>query len=128
MTSDQAVRQENPPACDIDFYSEAHVLDPVSAYRRMLACSPVVWLPQNQLYAICGHTALTEALRNHRCFQSGRGVSINDDVNAMLIGSTLHSDPPEHDATKAITFGPLTPKALETVRARIEEEANKIAD
>ena len=128
MTSDQAVQQKDPPVCDIDFYSDAHVLDPVTAYHQMLAHGPVVRLPQNQLYAICGHTALTDALRHHRCFRSGKGVSINEDVNAMLIGSTLHSDPPEHDATRAITFGPLTPKALETVRAWIEEEANTIAD
>ena len=116
------------PACDIDFFSDEHVLDPVSAYHQMLATGPVVWLPRNRLHAICGYDALTTSLRNHRVFRSGMGVSIDDTVNAFLIGSTLNSDPPEHDATRAITFGPLTPKALEEVRARIEEEANFIAD
>lgn len=116
------------PECDIDFYSDKYVLDPVAAYHQMLACGPVVWLPKNNLHAISGYSALTESLRNHRCFHSGKGVSINDDVNDMLIGSTLNSDPPQHDVTRAITFSPLTPKALETVRERVEEQANLIAD
>lgn len=103
-------------------------MDPVPAYHRMLATGPVVWLPRNRLHAICGYDALTESLRNHKVFRSGKGVSIDDSINAFLIGSTLNSDPPEHDATRAITFGPLTPKALEEVRARIEEEAQLIAD
>lgn len=116
------------PVCDIDFFSDEHVMDPVPAYRQMLATGPVVWLPRNRLHAICGYEALTTSLRNHKVFRSGMGVSIDDTVNAFLIGSTLNSDPPEHDATRAITFGPLTPKALEEVRARIEEEAQIIAD
>ena len=94
----------------------------------MLACSPVVWLPDNELHAICGFSALTESLRNHQCFRSGKGVSIDEDVNALLIGSTLNSDPPQHDTTRAITFSPLSPKALESVRKRIEQEANTIAE
>ncbi len=116
------------PACDIDFFSDECVTDPVSAYHQMLAAGPVVWLPRNRLHAICGYDALTTSLRNHKVFRSGKGVSIDDAVNSFLIGSTLNSDPPEHDATRAITFGPLTPKALEEVRARIEEEAQLIAD
>ena len=56
-------------------------------------------------------------------FLSGHGVSINEDINRLLIGSTLNSDPPQHDVTRAITFAPLTPKALAQVRGRIEAEA-----
>ncbi|MEX0282763.1 MAG: hypothetical protein AB3N13_16395, partial [Arenibacterium sp.] len=118
----------NAPVFSLDFYGDAQIRDPVRAYQEMLALGPVVWLAQNRMHAICGYEALTGALRNHRCFRSGKGVSINEDVNAMLIGSTLNSDPPDHDTTRAITFAPLTPKALESVRARIEAEAEAIAD
>jgi len=71
---------------------------------------------------------VTEVLRNHQVFRSGRGVSINDEVNKVLIGSTLNSDPPDHDRTRAITFKPLTPKALADVRAKIETAARFIVD
>lgn len=123
-----AVPLPSPPPCDVDFYSDAHVRDPLPAYRKMLSHGPVVWLPRNGLFAICGHGALTAALRNTRVFASGKGVSVNEDVNARLIGSTLNSDPPQHEVTRAITFAPLTPKALQVVRDRIEAEAQVIAD
>jgi cytochrome P450 len=93
----------------------------------MLDAGPVVWLSPHKLHAICGHEALTTSLRSHRVFRSGEGVSINEDVNAILKGSTLNSDPPAHDQTRAITFAPLTPKALQEVRDRIEAEAQFIA-
>ncbi len=116
------------PTIDIDFYSDQTIADPVSVYRQMLNQGPVVWLAQHDMHAICGFEALTTSLRNHRVFRSGAGVSINDDVNKILIGSTLNSDQPQHDATRAITFKPLTPKALQEVSDRIEAEANSIAD
>ncbi|MEM6985787.1 MAG: cytochrome P450 [Pseudomonadota bacterium] len=116
------------PVCDIDFFSDAYVKDPISAYHAMLNKGPVVWLPQNALHAIVGHAAITAALRNHRVFRSGKGVSINEDINKFLVGSTLNSDPPGHDETRAITFAPLSPPALVAVRERIDVEANAVAD
>ena len=126
----QAVRQNegNAPVSDVDFYSDQTIADPVSAYHRMLDLGPVVWLEKNNILAICGFSELTESLRNHAVFQSGKGVSINEEINKFVVGSTLNSDPPRHDATRAITFKPLTPKALTAVRERIEHEAEYIVD
>ena len=116
------------PVCAVDFYAEETIADPATAYAQMLAQGPLVWLEAQNIHAICGHDALTRALRNHRVFRSGQGVSIDENVNKILIGSTLNSDPPAHDRTRAITFKPLTPKALEEVRTRIETEAQSLAD
>jgi len=44
----------------------------------------------------------------------------------MLVGSTLNSDPPQHDITRKITFAPLSPKNVRHVRERIEDEAENI--
>jgi len=116
------------PHCDIDIYSDWANENSTLCYSQMLALGPVVWLEKNNLHAICGFEALTTSIRNHRVFRSGAGVSINDEVNKVLIGSTLHSDPPQHDKTRAITFAPLTPKALQDVKDRIQREAEYIAD
>jgi len=116
------------PVCDVDFYGPATIADPASAYSTMLDLGPVVWLSRNNLHAICGHSALVAALRNHECFQSGKGVSIDESVNKLLIGSTLHSDPPQHDATRKITFAPLSPKQVRLVRNRINLQAQQLAD
>jgi len=116
------------PACDVDFYCTETIRQPVPAYREMLDTGPVIWLEKHDLFAICGFAELTGSIRNHAVFCSGKGVSIDEDVNKLLIGSTLNSDPPQHDATRAITFSPLTPKALAEVRERIAAEAEFIAD
>ncbi len=122
------IHSSGAPICDVDFYEDSALADPVASYHKMLALGSVVWLPANNLHAICGFEDLTKSLRNHRVFQSGKGVSINEDVNKVLIGSTLHSDPPQHDATRAITFAPLTPRALNDVKERVEIEAHHIAE
>ena len=116
------------PACDLDFYGDAALRDPVPLYHAMLATAPVVWLPQNNIHAIVGYDALTTVLRKPLIFQSGRGVSWDDDVNPRLVGSTLNSDPPDHDISRAITGAPLTPKALLSVRERIHSEAQAVVD
>ena len=116
------------PVCKSDFYSEASIRDPVSLYTQMLKLGPVVWLEKNDLHAICGHAEVVNVLRNHAQFSSGKGVSIDEDVNRMLIGSTLNSDPPQHDATRKITFDPVSPKNVRKVSERIEKEAKDIVD
>lgn len=128
MPDAAATKARPAPHSDVDFYSDDYVVDPVGGYHKMLAAGPVLWLPSNSVYAICGYEALTSALKDYRVFQSGRGVSINEDVNEFLIGSTLNSDPPIHDATRAITFAPLTPRGLDEVRSRVDAEANRVAE
>lgn len=119
---------ESAPICDIDFYSDTTIKDTVSAYKAMLALGPVVWLKKQNMHAICGHRAVVDVLRDHEHFLSGKGVSINEDINDLLIGSTLNSDPPQHDITRRITFGPLSPKNIRIVRESIEAEAKHIVD
>ena len=85
-------------------------------------------MKQNGLHAICGHKEVVAALRNHEHFSSGKGVSVDDNVNKMLIGSTLNSDPPQHDVTRKITFAPLSPGNVRLVKDQIEKEAKTIVD
>ncbi len=120
--------QPGAPVCDIDFYAESTIADPATAYHSMLSAGPVVWLEKNQMYAICGHSELVASLRNHECFSSAKGVSVDDEINKFLIGSSLNSDPPQHDVSRSITFAPLSPKNLRHIKERIETEAETIVD
>jgi len=121
-------QQDKAPVCEIDFYSDETIADPVSVYSTMLKLGPVVWLAKQDMHAIVGHAALTEAVRNHEIFRSGKGVSVDDSVNKLLVGSTLNSDPPQHDLTRQITFAPLSPRQIELVRARIDIAAKELAE
>ena len=116
------------PTYDVDFYSDAFILDPLRHYERMRELGPIVWLPQNKVYALSRYKECTEALRQPLLFSSSRGISLSDKVNNILKGSTLHSDPPEHDRTKEITAAPLFPGALKTVEGRIKDAAEGLVD
>ena len=124
---DDLLSGKTAPNCTIDFYSRTTIANSALAYDKMLKLGPVVWLECQKMMAVCGHKAVTTVLRDHRCFSSARGVSINEQVNELLIGSTLNSDPPDHDKTRSITFTPLTPKALTNIREHISLEANRLA-
>lgn len=116
------------PICSHDFYAEETISDPLPCYRAMLDAGPAVWLERNGLHAISHFEELTAALRNTKVFTSGKGVSIDEEVNTRLIGSTLNSDPPIHDETRAITAAPLMPKPLEAMRPRIEAAAADLVE
>lgn len=116
------------PLVDLDFYGDAAIANPVAAYHQMLAAGPVVWLTPQSLFAVCGYDALTKVLRQPHLFSSAQGVSINAETNALIKGSTLNSDPPAHETTRAITFAPLTPKALGAVRETVQREATEVAE
>ena len=50
-----SVVPDTAAVCDVDFYSNATIADPVAAYEKMLSIGSVVWLEPNSIYAVCGH-------------------------------------------------------------------------
>lgn len=123
-----AASTNSAAVCHIDFYGAATIADPAPTYREMLALGPVVWLEQHAVHAICGHEEVVAALKNYAVFSSGKGVSLDEQTNQLIVGSTLNSDPPQHDITRKITFEPLSPKNVRHIRDRIEQEAKFIVD
>lgn len=120
--------QIKAPSYDVDFYSDAVIQDPYPHYAAMRELGPVVWLPQNGVYAVTRYEQVTEALRAPKRFISSKGLSLNPKVNQILVGSTLNSDPPEHDRTRAVTSAPLLPGALKAVEDKIHRAAETLID
>ncbi len=116
------------PEYDIDFYSDAVIQDPYPVYEKMREMGPVVYLPQNDLYALPRYEEVSDALRQPLRYVSSRGVSPIQRVNDILVGSTLNSDPPQHDKTRAVTSEPLLPGALKEVEPRIRDAAEGLID
>jgi len=114
------------PVWDGDLYADAVIQDPYPVYAQLRALGPVVWLAQHQVYALPRYAEVASVLRQPKRFSSARGVSLNERTNRMLVGSTLNSDPPEHDATRAITSEPLLPGALEAIAPRIRRAADAL--
>ena len=116
------------PSLDIDFYSDEVILDPYPVYAQMRELGPVVYLPQHDMYALSRYDEVSEVLRQPLRFVSSRGVSPIAKVNDILVGSTLNSDPPEHDRTRAVTSEPLLPGALKEIEPLLVSSANGLID
>jgi cytochrome P450 len=116
------------PVYDVDLYSDAVLCDPYPHYRALRELGPVIWLPQNALYALGRFEDVRAALRNPGLFSSAQGVAANDDVNEMSRGTTLASDAPLHDRLRAIIAAPLLPRALEEIGPQIRTEARRLVD
>lgn len=110
-----------------DFYGDAFILDPLPHYAEMRALGPVVWLPHQKAYAATRYSSVTDVLRRSDVFVSGKGLSLNDDVNAILIGNSLNSDGEAHLRSRSITAPPIMPKNLAPLRDYIEEVSNALA-
>ena len=113
---------------DTDFYSDAFIRDPLPHYARMRAAGPVLWLPQNNCYAVARYGEVVSVLRGDKLFRSGAGLSLNDDVNKLLVGSTLNTDGDAHDLQRSVTAPPIMPKNIKPLEDFIHRTAEALAE
>ncbi len=116
------------PVSSVDFYSDESIRNPYPVYEALRALGPVVYLEKHDLYALPNYREVSEVLRQPMRYSNARGVSPLQKVNDILVGSTLNSDPPAHDRTRAITSEPLLPGALTEVEGRIQDAADGLID
>jgi len=111
-----------------DFYSDDFILNPTQGYADLRALGPVVWMEQQNAYAVTCYNEVVHVLRNTATFISENGISMNEDVNALLKGSTVNSDGDEHDSRRRVTARPLMPKGIEHLEQYIHETAQALGD
>lgn len=116
------------PVYDVDMYSDAVIREPWVHDRAIRDLGPLVWLPQNRLYAIGRHEDVRAALSAHDVLISGRGVAANDTANGMANANLLASDPPLHDELRRIVARPVRPDSLNAIKDRIMASAELLID
>ena len=72
------------PVSDIDFYSDAVILDPYPVYAELRELGPVVYLPRHDLYLVARYKEVSEILLQPLRFVSSRGVSPIPAVNLTI--------------------------------------------
>ena len=116
------------PVSDIDFYADEVIQNPYPVYEHLRALGPVVYLEKNDLYALPRYAEVSEVLRQPLRFISSKGISPIERVNDILVGSTLNSDPPQHDLTRSVTSEPLLPGSLVQIEDRLKAAADGLID
>lgn len=115
----------NVATSDIDIFSDEVLTNPYPAYARLREQATVVYLPQNNLWAVTRYQAIRDTLENHAVFSSTK-VAFNEDMNRALTGTSLASDPPDHRQLRKTLLAPLTPKALKSIEDDIGAKADAL--
>jgi cytochrome P450 len=118
----------NAPESRIDLFADDVLLDPYPRYQELRDLSPVVWLPQYEMFVLPRYQHVREAMRNWQVFSSAEGVMMNQPMNDTLKGIVLCSDEPEHAALRRVVARPLTPQAIQALSNQITSEAESLVD
>ena len=113
-------------ALELDLYSDAAILAPHPLYRAIRDRAAAVWLPAHEVWALGRFADVRTALRADEVLVSGRGVALNDALNAHPARTTLTSDGELHRRRRTVLMRPMMPSTLGEVRATLERLADEL--
>lgn len=114
------------PSSSVDLFADEVLTDPYPVYRELRAQGPAVRMTAYDAWVLPRYDVVRSALRDHARFSSERAVAYDDSINDQLAGSVLASDPPEHDALRAVLSEKLSSRELATLRDRIVAQADRL--
>lgn len=115
------------PHSDVDLFSDEVLVDPYPVYRDLRDRGGAVHLSALDVWAVPRYADVRRALGDWTTFSSS-GIALNEPVNQMLVGSVLASDPPLHDALRAVLAERLGPRAVRPLQAGIAERADRLVE
>jgi cytochrome P450 len=117
------------PQTDVDLFADDVIADPHPTYRELRDQGAALWMSRYDCWILPRYNEVFSALRDHKRFSSGSGVSLNDLMNqATKGGSALCTDPPEHDHLRRILGTRLTPRALRGHSEDFLQRAHRLVD
>jgi len=109
-----------------DLFAADAIQSPHTHYESMRAIAPIVWLEATGCWATSNYSAAAEVLSQPELFASGKGVSLNEQFNKLLVGNTLNSDGDEHSRRKKVSLQPLMPASLKPLEPIIQSASDKL--
>ena len=116
------------PDLDLDLYSDEVILDPYPVYRRIRDLGPVVRLARHDAVAIGRFDDVRSALLADDRLVSGRGVAMNDLVNADPARVTLTTDGDLHRRLRSVLMRPMTVAAMRGIEGSVQRLADELVD
>ncbi|WP_433409441.1 cytochrome P450 [Saccharomonospora azurea] len=113
----------SPASSDIDIFSDEVLLDPYPAFTELREQASAVWLERTGIWAITRYQPIREVLGTWSVFSS-KAVAFNERMNETLVGTSLATDPPDHQRLRAVLSENLSPRALRGLKADIEAKAD----
>lgn len=110
---------------DLDLFSDDILADTQPTHDRLRELAPVVHLPASGVWAITRYEGVRDALADPSHFSSAR-VAFNPKMNEILRGTSLATDPPDHQKLRAALTENLSPRAVRGMKAGIDEKAETL--
>ena len=114
------------PVSDVDVFSDDVLTEPYATYRSLREAGPVVRLTSYPIWVLARYADVRAAVADVERFSSAAGVAMLDEMNAMMLGGVLASDPPRHTQLRSVLTEKLAPRALAKLRAEITERADAL--
>lgn len=121
----------NRIVCDLDPFSAEFRQDPYSAYARMRALGPVVWLERYGIWGVSHYDAVKACLNDYSVFSNAGGGGM---VNYFTTppwrkpSIILEVDPPEHERTRSVLIRVFSRQALSGLLPSFKAEAERLID
>jgi len=106
-----------------DPFSQEFFNGPYETYRRMREEAPVYYSEAYDFYALSRHADVAAAFKDYETYSSARGVDLAAVRNPEPPPhkSIIMMDPPEHRRMRSLLNRVFTPRAIESLRAMVEE-------
>jgi cytochrome P450 len=111
---------------DVDLFADQQLREPHDALTAIRESAPLVWMSTDEAWATGRYDVARRVLDDWQNFSSAKGVGLTPELNAMLEGTLLSSDPPLHDQLRGVLSARMAPKALRAVSDFIQSEADKL--
>lgn len=128
MTLSARTSNATVPSSDLDPFTPSNLKDPHPMQHELREMGPVIYLSTYDVYAIARYEEVRSSLENWQQFSSGAGVGLANfryEEPWRPPSLLLETDPPKHDAPRAVLSKVLGPRQLHKFR---EEWSAKAAD
>lgn len=119
------------PTTDADPFGPQILEDPGDFHDWLRAAGPVAYLSRYGVYAMGRYEQVHAALTDWRSFESGAGVGLSNfrrEKPWRPPSLLLESDPPRHDAPRAVLSSILSIRELRTLREKWFVDAERLVD
>ncbi len=115
------------PVITFDPYSDEVMSNPYPYYQELREAGPIVWMQKYGTYAVGSYGSVIRVLTDHESFCSSAGVGLTNfhtETPWRKPSIILEVDPPEHSRTRKVFSRILSPRSLNKLRERFEQEAH----
>ncbi|QNE21349.1 cytochrome P450 [Kribbella qitaiheensis] len=114
------------PETDLDLFAPEIVADPFPPLAKLREQSPAVYSTKWDFYLLTRYADVRATAADWETFTSAEGVALTEQFNQQIADSVLATDPPEHDALRAVLSDKLAPRGLAKVRQQIANYADTL--